>query len=271
MAKKKITLQELRTFQQDIDQNILQVRKIVETYSTEREKIFSAENRRRLSPEGLREDESKLRQKTEPLLAARNAKIAQYVREAFADREEWTTEHALRNARFFPAYEGSPGTVEAKQNALLHELLEDTRRNSAERRASRYSAADLAVETERAALAGDAATLAVLAAEGRLRDLKGVEKVNFDVAFKKLQIPEITEAEQIFSVIEGLTKEADALFTLWREPRNETALTYESLGRFDRKKRAERFVAETLAADQQRVEGKAKPPLAVVPEQPSAA
>ena len=242
MGKKKLTLEELRGGRADIDQAILQVRKLLETHKIEREKLYSAENRRRLSPQGLKEDEDKLRRKTEQALSALNATIREKAHGMGEHRDAWTYEHELRNGRFSRAYEGIPGTVEAQQKALNGELLETLKRLSAENRAHRYTVADLITETERAALEGDVATLSVFRQAARDRDLKGVDKVNFDTAFRKLTLPEIDEAQALYKDLEDLSQEADGLFTLWKEPQNQMAQSYESLGRFNRKKRAEAFV-----------------------------
>jgi hypothetical protein len=280
MSKKKLTLEELRERREDIDQAILRTRKILETHAAEREKIYSPENRRRLSPQGLAEDEAKLRRKTELSLATANATIAKHTREAFEHRDTWSYAHALRNARFAREWEGIPYTTEAKQNAILHEMLEDVRRGNAERRASRFTPEDLAAEVGLAAERGDVALLSVFQQEARNRKLEGLEKVNFDTAFKKLQLPEIDEAQTVFSELEGLAQEADSLFRLWREPNSEVARGLEQLGRFNRRKKAEQIVANELAKD----EGKAKaeeganlvpsapsPFVPVPPEQSSAA
>lgn len=265
MGRKRMTLAELRERAQDTDQAILQARKILETHKAERDKLYSMENRRRLSEQGLREDEQKLRRTTEQKLAATNARIAQHVREAGEERDLWTYEHSLRTSRFAPEASSNPGTPEAQQRALNYELLETFRRGNAENRAARYTAEDLIAETERAALEGDVATLAVYRQAARDRKLAGVEKVNFEVAFKKLRLDEVDQAQTLFSELEGLATEADSLFTLWREPNNEIAKAHESLGRFNRRKKAEEFVKATLAAEEQ-----AKQP-APETEQPSAA
>lgn len=262
---KKLTLEKLRAHYEDIDQRILRTRKILETHAGEREKLYSPENRRRLSPQGLLEDEMKLRRKTEISLATLNAAIAREAREAFAGRDSWTYEATLRNSRFVPESAGIPGTTEAQRRAFDSELLEALRRNGAENRAARYATEDLITEAERAALAGEVATLAVLSQEARSRKLGELDKLNFDTACKKLRLPEIDEAQALFTELEGLAQEADALFTLWKEPNNPVAQGHESLGRLNRRKKAEEFVKKTLEAEaeQQRA--------ASEPEQSSAA
>jgi hypothetical protein len=251
MAKKRLTIEELKERREDLDQAILRTRKILETHALEREKIYSAENRRRLSPQGLAEDEAKLRRKTEMSLATAHAAIAKHTREAGEHRDTWTYEHALRNARFAREYEGLPYTAEAKTAAILHEMLEDVRRGNAERRAARYNPEDLAIETGFAAERGDVALLSVFQQEARNRKLEGLEKVNFDSAFKQLKLPEIDEAQTVFSELEGLAQEADSLFRLWREPNSEVARGLEQLGRYNRRKKAEQMVANELAKDEQ--------------------
>jgi hypothetical protein len=254
---KKLTIEELRERAQDVDGYILQTRQILEQYRIEREKIFSPEHRRRLSEAGLREDEDKLRRRTEPLLAARNAKIAEHVRAAVEHRDSWTYENALRTSRFAPEPNPNPGSTEAQARAINLELLETFRRGNSEARAARYGTEDLIAETERAALDSDVATLQVFAQEARNRKLQGVERVNFDVAFRKLRLDEIDQAQAVFSEIEQLAQEADSLFVLWREPSNDTAKVHETLGRFNRRKRAERIVAEAEAEGEKQAEAKA--------------
>jgi hypothetical protein len=267
MAKKRLSIEELKERREDIDQAILRTRKILETHALEREKIYSPENRRRLSPQGLAEDEAKLRRKTELSLATANAAIAKAAREAGEHRDTWSYAHALRNARFAREWKGIPYSAEAKTNAVLHELLEDVRRNGAERRASRFTPEDLAIEAGLAAERGDVATLAVFQQEARNRKLEGLEKLAFDTAFKKLRVDEIDQAAEIFGELEGLAQEADSLFRLWREPNSEVARGLEQLGRYNRRKKAEQMVANELAKD----EGKAKPEEGVnlVPSAPS--
>jgi hypothetical protein len=265
MSKKKLTLAELREKREDIDQSILQTRKLLETHAAERERLYSPENKRRLSPQGLAEDEAKLRKATESKLAAFNARIAAAVTEAVEHRDTWTVEHALRTSRFAPEANGNPGTPEAQQRAINLEMLEAFKRGNAENRAARFTPEDLATEAGLAAERGDVATVAVYAQAARDRQLAGLEKLAFDTAFKKLALPEIEEAQGIFTELEGLASEADSLVTLWKEPRNEIALGAESLGRFNRKRRAEEFVKKALseAEAQQHQDARAPaPPIA---------
>jgi hypothetical protein len=255
--KKRLAIEELRERAQDVDGYILQTRQIMEQYRTEKEKLFSPEHRRRLSEAGLKEDEDKLRRRTEPLLVARNAKIAEHVRAAVEHRDSWTYEFALRNSRFAPEASANPGTSEAQQRAINLEMLEAFRRGNTENRAARYSVEDLVAETEKAALDSDTATLQVLSQEARNRKLQGLEKVNFDLAFRKLRLDEVDQAQEVFSEIEQLAQEADALITLWQEPKNETAKTHEILGRFNRRKKAEALMAEVKAEGEKQAEAKA--------------
>ena len=242
MGKKRLTLAELRERRADIDQAILQVRKLFDTHKAEREKIYSPENKRLMTTVGLQQKEQELRRKTEPLLASQNASIAKHASEAVEHRDMWSYEHELRASRFAPESNGTPLTEAAQNRALFHELMETFKRGNTENRAARFTTADLIAETERAATSGEVAALAVYRQEVRNRQLKGEEKLHFDMAFKKLTLPEIDEAQVVYKDLEDLSQEADGLFTLWKEPGNQTAQSYESLGRFNRRKRNERFV-----------------------------
>jgi hypothetical protein len=248
---KKLTIDNLKERREKVESRVMRIRGVLEGHKIEHDKLFSPENRRRLSVQGLQDDEAKLRTRTHASLAKWRTEIIEGIGDSFEHRGQWSKETALRNARFFPEYEGKPGTAEAKMNFLMSELLESTRRNGAEQRASRYSSEDLAAETTIAAERGDIASVAVLAQEAKGRRLQGEERLNFDMALRKLATPEIDEAEALYSDLEALVDESDALLSLWQNPRDEMAAGRESLHRFNRRKRAEALMAEVKAEGEQ--------------------
>jgi hypothetical protein len=213
-------------------------RAVLELYKTEAAKI----DKKRYSELGLREELNKVRAKYEAQLNRIDKAIGDEIGDSYDHQSAWTREALLRESRFFPAYEGQPGTLEAQQKAINHELLEELRRGRAERKAERYTVEDLVAETERAARDGDVATLAVFQQEARHRGLKSLDKLHFDRAVEKLELPDVAEAEQAYRDFDALLKEASGLAQLWRNPQDQSGTTQEQLGRINRNQRDSRFV-----------------------------
>jgi hypothetical protein len=244
---KKLKVSDLRDRRADVEQDVLRIRAVMEGHRIELEKLNSPANRRMLSELGLRDKETQLRNRTHESLAKWRSQVIKDIGDSYEHQHTFTREHAFRSARFAQEFDGPTYSVEGKMTLLLSELLEATRRSTAERRAERLTPEDLATEAGRAAENGDVALVSVFTLEASNRKLAGLEKLSFDTAIGKLSLPEVQEAEELYGDLASLTDEADSLLELWVNPRDEGALARESLARFNRKKAAEKLVAETIA------------------------